>query len=116
MRPADTVDPATIQPFRNESEWEAHVKHIAEGFGWRYYHTRRSDNSVAGFPDCVMVRSPRVVFVELKMDRRQSVLTLTQASWIEDLETCPGVETYVWRPSDEAQVLTVLGGTEGPDG
>jgi hypothetical protein len=66
--------------------------------GWADYHTWHSIHSPAGFPDLVLVRPPRVVFVELKVGRRQP--TPAQQHWLNLLKQCPGVEVYVWYPED----------------
>lgn len=87
----------------------ATVIKTAELFGWRYYHTHRSDRSTAGFPDLVLVRSrhprPRVLFVELKADRTK--VTDAQRAWIADLRDC-GQEAYVFRPRDWELVEKLL--------
>lgn len=78
--------------------------------GWKIYHTHDSTHSAAGFPDLVLCRPPRLVFAELKTDRRASKLTADQVEWLEALTACTkqGVETFVWRPSDFDDVREVL--------
>jgi hypothetical protein len=90
---------------------------------WRWYHTRDSRRSVPGFPDLVLVRPPRLLFVELKTERGK--LTADQVAWLEDLEMVsatfvgrawdppadplpPPVEVYVWRPSDRPEIERIL--------
>lgn len=82
----------------SESELLAAVRRTADAFGWRAYHTYRSDRSDPGFPDLVLVRGRRVLFVELKSARGK--LTIDQARWLGDLGYVERVETHVWRPAD----------------
>ena len=89
-----------------EKQFEAQVKHLAKLFGWLYYHTWRSFHSPAGFPDCVMVRPPRVIFAELKTEKGQ--VSPHQQEWLDLLGQCPGVEVYLWRPSDFKEIVECL--------
>jgi hypothetical protein len=86
---------------------------------WRIYHTRMSKGSHAGFPDLVLVRPPRLVFVELKTETGK--LTRAQEDWMDDLAMCgawhnrppPGhlgtvIETYIWRPSARDEIQRLL--------
>ena len=56
----------------------------------------------AGFPDLVLVRPPRILFVELKRDGGN--LTALQGKWHGLLKSCEGNNRYlqcvVWRPQD----------------
>ena len=87
---------------------------LADGSGWRGYHTHRSDRSPAGFPDLVLVKGYRLIFAELKRQKGGKTST-AQLEWLEDLERltrlpqvhhgdCPEVpspvEVYLWRPLD----------------
>ena len=103
----DLIDPSTLKLFKTEAEWESHIKKLAEGLGWLYYHTWRSDHSTRGFPDCAMVRSPRIIFAELKTDSKRSKLSPSQLQWLSQLSDCP-VESYLWRPSDIEEVIKTL--------
>lgn len=71
---------------------------------WRYYHTRNSKRSVAGFPDLTLWRE-RVVFAELKTETGK--LTRAQEDVVEQLQMA-GAEVYVWRPSDRPEVERIL--------
>lgn len=102
-----------LRVIRNEKEFTRMVMTAAEQLGWVCYHTRYSIGSKPGFPDLVLVRPPRVIFAELKMNKRR--LTESQRYWIELLQQCE-CEAYVWRLSDWengmiASVLTM--GTGG---
>jgi hypothetical protein len=91
-----------------ERDWQAQVIALATGLGFRVYHTWRSEHSVAGFPDLVLVKAPRVLFAELKTDVGK--LMPAQETWLAELAQCPGVENYVWRPRDAQVVADILQG------
>lgn len=90
----------------NEREWTRWVKGRADEWGWLRYHTHRSDFSPAGFPDECLVRPPRLVFAELKSATGK--LSPNQVRWRDELAEVPGVEWYLWRPSDADEVIRVL--------
>ena len=56
----------------SEAQLSAAIVELAELLGWRVFTVRRSDRAIvasrtgAGFPDLVMVRSGRLLAVELK--------------------------------------------------
>lgn len=53
---------------------------LAKWTGWLTYHTHRSDHSSPGFPDLVLVKPPRLVFAELKIERKHP--TTSQWEWL----------------------------------
>lgn len=75
-------------------------------FHWRYYHTYDSRRSVHGYPDITAVRGKRLLFIELKSEKGK--LTQGQRLWLADLKFTERAETYVWRPSDWAEILGCL--------
>lgn len=89
-----------------ESEFQATVVELATWLRWRMYHTHDSRRSHAGFPDLVLVRAPRVIFAELKSEK--GIVRPEQRNWLGTLQACPGVETYLWRPSDMGTIEEVL--------
>ena len=89
-----------------EADHLEQVKAVALMCGWRLYHTFDSRRSAAGFPDLVLVKPPRVVFAELK--REKGKITVAQHMWFHDLDECPGVEVYIWRPSDWDEIVEVM--------
>lgn len=95
-----------------ERGWQATVIDLATTLGWRCYHTWRSEHSVAGFPDLVLCKPPRLIIAELKTD--PGTLMPAQETWLAALAACPGVESYVWRPKDAQTVANIL--QEAPDG
>ena len=96
-----------------EASWQRTVIGLARAHGWRFYHPPRAGiraggtvrHTVAGFPDLVMVRGPRIVFAELK--RQTGTVTPQQQGWLDDLRRA-SVEVYVFRPSDLPEVRRVL--------
>jgi hypothetical protein len=94
-----------VLPTLTEKQFMASVFKLAEMFGWRWYHTVDSRRSAAGFPDAVLVRRPRVLFVEFKSAR--GTLTDDQVRWLDDLRAS-GQETYVWRPRDVEWLERIL--------
>jgi VRR-NUC domain len=100
----------------SEEDWQRLVVDAARYHRWRVFHTRPARTAAgwrtpvsgdgAGFVDLVLVRPPRVLFVELKSQRGR--LSALQEAWLADLAECPGVERYVWRPSDWETVMEIL--------
>ena len=102
---------APLDALVSERDWQAHVIKLAHLFGWRAYHTWSSIHSAAGFPDLVLLRGTRLAFVELKTERGR--VTRAQRGWLEALGQVPGVEVYLWRPSDRdraAELLALIAG------
>lgn len=77
-------------------------------FHWRAYHTWRSVNSEAGFPDVVACRRDRAIAIELKSET--GTTTAAQFAWLASLQLA-GLEVYTWRPADWASgtIERVLG-------
>jgi len=73
------------------------ITKLAGVLGWKHYHTWNSIKSDPGFPDLVLVRPPRLLFVELKAEGGK--LTEAQEDWMRILAGC-NQEWQVWRPSD----------------
>jgi len=65
--PNGQVRPLLAQQM-SEEELLQSVKEAGWRFSWIVYHTWRSDHSAAGFPDLVLVRRERLLFVELKRE------------------------------------------------
>ena len=97
---------AAIDASMTERELMEQVRQLADIHGWLTYHTFDSRRSTKGFPDLVLTRPPRVIFVELKTQNGR--LLEAQKYWLGELAQCPGVESYIWRPSDWERVLEVL--------
>jgi hypothetical protein len=100
----------------SEREFQREVIKIAKSLGWYIYHALPGQGrnkhltlfiGKRGFPDLVLCRPPRLLFVELKSGTGK--LSTDQQEWLEALRAC-GVEVYVWRPSDLEQVTAILSG------
>lgn len=74
-RPARLVDGQL-----REDVFGGQVEALARFYGWRVYHTHRSDRSPAGFPDYVLVRGVELIFAEIKVDRGSPRVTVAQAA------------------------------------
>jgi len=84
-------------PRQSEASFMAQVVAYAKLRGWHAYHTYSSRRSEPGFPDLVLVRRPRVLFIECKAVG--GYLSASQAAWLDELDAC-GQVTCVWRPAD----------------
>lgn len=104
----------------SERRFQAQVVRLAEMFSWKVWHDNASagrrqcqacgapvtiPGNPAGLPDLILVRRPRVVWVELKAQRGK--LTDDQWAYIEELKASRQ-EAYVWRPSDFKIIERVL--------
>lgn len=105
---------------QTERQWQSQVLKYATLMGWRVWHDNATNaprrcpeckepihlpRNASGLPDLILVRRPRVVWVELKSER--NTLTDDQRDWISDLRAC-GQEAYLWRPSDWRNVERIL--------
>jgi hypothetical protein len=105
-----------------ETEFTNELLKWAKVYGWRRFHVRNSGyggNSYVqgdkGFPDLVLVRPPRLIFAELKIEKKEP--TPEQIEWLTDLSEnshdvygmpSSAVETYTWRPEMWSEILVVL--------
>jgi hypothetical protein len=95
-----------------EAELQSGVIDCARLFGWRVAHFRAAltkhgwrtpvQADGAGFPDLVLVRGGRLLFVELKGDGGR--VTDEQRRWLEEFGRvavlADAVEVHTWRPDD----------------
>jgi hypothetical protein len=81
-----------------ERQFQAQVVGLAKFYGWREYHTHDSRRSQPGFPDLVLVRGEELIFAELKTEKGR--VRPEQVEWMAVLEQVPGVDVFLWRPSD----------------
>ncbi|HSS11389.1 MAG TPA: hypothetical protein VLL25_15995 [Acidimicrobiales bacterium] len=89
-----------------EKDWMRQVVDLARIRHWDIYHTHISRWSEAGWPDLSLVRPPRLILAELKSATGK--LTAGQTHWLTQLQACPGVEVYLWRPDDLDHIAEVL--------
>ena len=100
-----------------EQDWQATVVEYARLTGWLCFHAFDARRSEPGFPDLVLVRAARLVFVELKREGKMLSTKVrytkngrrlaTQQEWHDELEETPA-EVYVWHPSDWPEVEETL--------
>ena len=104
---------------QTEEEFMAQVMELARARNWKVYHPYDSRRSSYGYPDLTMVRPPRVIFMELKSEKGQLDIKQryspktgralpNQKDWKDAFESCPGVEYYLWRPTDWEDLVKVL--------
>ena len=90
----------------SEKDLERLVADAARTFGWMRYHTKFSVKSAAGWPDEALVRADRLIIAELKaVDNPPSP---PQTAWLYALAAVPGIEVYLWRPTDIDEIAEVL--------
>ena len=81
------------------------VRHLARILGWMTYHPHLSRWSERGWPDVVVCRPPRVLFLELKSETGR--VSAEQTQWIDALRAC-GLDARVVRPSDLDEIAAML--------
>jgi len=105
--------PAQRESVDSEAKWQSEVRELATLYGYYLqYHANDSRRSDPGWPDLVLLRPGRTLFIELKTN--EGKLTVDQDRWIKGLRA-NGHECHVWRPRDREQVLKVLSGKETSD-
>lgn len=97
----------------SEAEFQSQVCRLAENLGWNWMHVVTTGTGRhfpirgplgSGWPDLVLLRNDRLLFVELKKEKgpirlgQDLVLSLLQRA----------AETYIWKPSDWEQIQDVL--------
>ena len=102
----------------DEASFQTAVVEVARLAGWRVAHFRaaRTVNGWrtpvtadgAGWPDLVIVRPPRILFVELKSETGEA--TARQLEWLDVLRLLPQVEVFLWRPCDWDALVEALTG------
>ena len=90
----------------SEQAYMSTIQQAAEIYGWYQYHTHDSRRSTPGFPDLVLIKPPKVIFLEVK--REKARLSVAQADVLAMLWGCNEVQAAVVRPSDWAQVVEWL--------
>ena len=104
MRAVVRTTPPTV--VETERAFLQSVFAVARDFGWAAYHPHLSKWGAAGWPDLTLIRPPRLVFAELKTGSNK--VTPSQQRWLDLLSAIPGVEVFVWRPSDMQQIAEIL--------
>jgi hypothetical protein len=92
-----------------ERDLSSLVVELARLGGWTHrYHTWSSQKSPRGFPDWILVKDGRMLAVELKSEK--GPVRPEQTEWLDALSEVPGVECYLWRPSDWDEIVLTLTG------
>ena len=111
----------------NEATWQQQVNEIAERNGWLVRHTGDSRRSDGGVLDLLLIRPPRIIFAELKKEKGRLTHTALvkgrhgyyerfgQTEMFALLTGCPGVESYIWRPSQRDELEALLRDTRCVD-
>lgn len=89
-----------------ESLFRRRVIKFAKLRGWLVFYTADSVGSAPGEFDLRLYRPPRVIHAELKSEHGH--LSQDQKRVRTVYEACPGLETYVWKPSDQAAIWETL--------
>ena len=91
--------------YMTEDELLTAITDAAGYMGWRWHHVRRSDKALqmghSGFPDLVLAKNGRVLFLELKRENAQP--RPDQLAWQEAL-----LDARVVTPSDLGALLQEL--------
>ena len=82
----------------SEADFASWLEDFLRVHNWLFYHTRRSDRSVKGFPDYVCVRGEEVVFLEIKGEG--GVVSKEQEEWLRALKQVKHVRAAAAWPSD----------------
>lgn len=106
VRQGDTVSVATHRRFRHELDFQRDVCRLMDLRGWHWHHERDSRRSKRGLPDLIATRAGRLLMIELKSEHGK--LRPEQGIWLALLRQVPGVETYLWKPSDWDTIDGVL--------
>lgn len=102
----DVVSVATHRRFRHELDFQHAVCRLLDIRGWHWHHETDSRRSKRGLPDLIATRDGRLLMIELKSEHGK--LRPAQGIWLALLRQVPGIETYLWRPSDWDLIEGVL--------
>jgi len=103
-----------------EAELQQNIIELANLLGWRAAHFRPALCKVGGrmvyrtavsgqgkgFPDLVLARSGRVLFIEVKSSKGR--LSPEQQEWLDVLPN-----SYCWRPEDWERIVEILNTQKG---
>lgn len=99
----------------SEEEFLGQIIELAHLYQWRVHHVRPAWTNKGwrtpiqgdvGFPDLVLARSPRVIIAEVKSEKGR--LTPEEREWLTEVDTCVGVESYLWRPRMWDDIVGIL--------
>ena len=100
----------------SEADFQEALVEYAEMWGWLVWHDNDSRRNDAGFPDLVMTKGGKIIFAELKRQKRYTIKP-KQLEWIEALGLAagPNVMATFWFPSDRDYAEAVLRGEKWGD-
>jgi hypothetical protein len=94
-------------PAVSERAFMQAVRKEALAAGWLFYHTFDARKSAPGFFDCVLAKPGHpLVLSELKT--ATGIVTLEQQRWYDTVRQATGVECYLWRPENMAEIVEIL--------
>ncbi len=89
-----------------EAELQQLLTDAAEMHGWLVFHDNDSRRNAAGFPDLVLVKPPRVLFLELKSEIGR--VRPEQHVWMDALSRCDTIASAIVRPEHADQIIKYL--------
>jgi hypothetical protein len=89
-----------------EAELQQLLTDAAELNGWLVFHDNDSRRNVAGFPDLVLVKPPRVLFLELKSEIGR--VRPEQHVWMDALMRSDTIGSAIVRPEHADQIIKYL--------
>lgn len=93
--------------YTTEKQLREQVRDLCKKLGWMFYFTWTSIHSPRGMPDLILVKPPRVLFVELKTEKGE--LSDYQKTWTDVLGRCGGnVECYILKPSGIDEFVQIM--------
>lgn len=114
------IPPSPVMTLIREKDFQQTVWELATRLGWIVGWTHDARKSEPGEPDLRMVHKEqgRVLFIELKSEKGKLTKSRWnkagtrfmpgQEDWAEALNACPGVEYYLFRPSDWDEIEAAL--------
>ena len=91
-----------------EKQFREEIRDLSKLFGWKFWFCWTSIHSPRGMTDLILLRPPRLIFAELKTDKRSSKLSPAQAQWLWMLRKVPGIEVRIWRPRMLERIAEIL--------
>ncbi len=90
----------------NEAALQQLLTDAAELNGWLVFHDNDSRRNAAGFPDLVLVKPPRVLFLELKSEIGR--VRPEQHVWMDALMRSDTIASAIVRPDHADQIIKYL--------
>lgn len=100
----------------SERDFQRALWAYAEDRGWKCHYMYKSAQRLQngkyrglgtpGWPDVIAVRGESMLAIECKAERGRA--TAEQKKWLDTLKNVPGVETFIWKPRDAAEVIERL--------